>query len=346
MTAVTEQLAAISNKETRSMTKPPTIQEVARNTAAADLFQQIATDEGAAKLANNLRNMPDAILQFMSKVSGVPTHQTDLHVAMMRGQDNEFMQGLEALDGWFQPGDLILMTGSQALALVQKTLYKNARSSHVAIVHADYICVDAIPGVGASNRILPEVLADAAPGWRIIRHKAVGPDDADSFLRACAFYLARPYKILPTKESAQTFAYCSELARKVYRDIGVADTGIPDVRIIAPAHFDEIADANSNWIDVTESLRPAVEFCQKYPEILRATAKMFIDGLKLNRRRFEERTDQLAKIQAQVEAGKMSQADGQAATAQLHEIESNMNNTFWDVPRPAGVFKRSASGKA
>lgn len=126
----------------------------------------------------------------------------------------------------------------------------------------------------------------------------------------------------------------------------MADTGIPDVRIIAPAHFDEIADANSNWIDVTESLRPAVEFCQKYPEILRATAKMFIDGLKLNRRRFEERTDQLAKIQAQVEAGKMSQADGQAATAQLHEIESNMNNTFWDVPRPAGVFKRSASGKA
>lgn len=329
------------------MTKPQTMEDAARNTAAAGLFQQISTEEKADKLADSIRNMPEASLRLMSKMSGIPAHQTDLHVAMMRGQDNEFTQGLVALDRWFQPGDLILMTGNQTLAKVQKALYENARSSHVAIVHSDFICIDAIPGAGASNRVLPDVLAGVEPGWRVIRHKAVGPDHTDAFLRACAFYLAQPYKILPSKKSAKKFAYCSELARKIYRDIGVAGTGIPDASIIGPAHFDRLADQHPNWVDVTEALRPAVEFCQKYPEILRATAKLFIDGLKLNRRRFEERTEQLAKIQVLVKAGKWSRAQGQAATAQIRAIEQSMNNTFWDVPRPAGGgFKSQAAGKA
>ncbi|MBY0237626.1 MAG: hypothetical protein K2W93_21785, partial [Burkholderiaceae bacterium] len=228
------------------MTKPQTMEDAARNTAAAGLFQQISTEEKADKLADSMRNMPDASLRLLSKMSGIPAHQTDLHAAMMRGQDNEFSQGLDALDGWFQPGDLILMTGNQTLAKVQKALYENARSSHIAIVHADFICIDAIPGAGASNRVLPDVLADVEPGWRVIRHKAVGPDDADNFLRACAFYLAQPYKILPSKKSAKKFAYCSELARKIYRDIGVAGTGIPDGSIIGPAHFDRLADQHPN----------------------------------------------------------------------------------------------------
>ncbi|MGY8527579.1 hypothetical protein [Paracidovorax citrulli] len=327
------------------MAQQYTIQDAARNLAAAELFRKISTEEKAAKFAEELRNMPDAVLQTMARMSGIPAHQIDLQVAMMRGQENEFSRGLKALDGWFQTGDLILMTGNLALAQAQKALYQDARSSHVAIVHADFICIDAIPKVGASNRIIPDVLADVQPGWRVIRHTAVGPENTDHIMRACSFYLAQPYKILPSKKSAKKFAYCSELARKVYRDIGVAGTGIPDDRIIAPAHFDRLADHHPNWVDVTDSLRPAVEFCQKYPEILRATAKMFIDGLKLNRRRFEERTESLAKIRALAKAGKISKEDAQDAVAKIREIEQNMNHTFWDVPRKAGVFNGSGEDK-
>ncbi len=322
------------------MAQQQTIQDMARNLAAADLFRQISTEEKAAKVAEDLRNMPDAVLQIMSRMSGIPAHHTDLHVAMMRGQENEFSRELNALDRWFQPGDLILMTGNLALAKVQKALYKDAKSSHVAIVHADFICIDAIPKVGASNRVIPDVLADIEPGWRVIRHKSVGPEDTDAIMRACTFYLAQPYKILPSKKSAKKFAYCSELARKVYRDIGVAGTGIPDDRIIAPAHFDQLADQHPNWLDVSDALRPAVEFSQKYPEILRSTAKMFIDGLKLNRRRFEERTEFLASIQAMAQAGKISKEAAQEAVTQIREIEHNMNHAFWDVPRNVGGFKR------
>lgn len=317
-----------------------TIQDVARNMAAADLFGKISTEEGAAKLAQEIRNMPESALKMMAKISGIPAHQLDLHVAIMRGQDNEFRQGLNALDGWFQSGDLILMTGNQQLAKIQKTLYKDARSSHVAIVHADFICIDAIRIIGASNRIVPDVLEKVEPGWRVIRHNAVGPERTDDVMRACAFYLAQPYKILPSKKSAKKFAYCSELARKVYRDIGVEATGIPDSPIIAPAHFDKLADQHPNWVDVTESLRPAVEFCQKYPEILRATAKMFVDGLKLNRSRFEERTAQLVRLQTLVKAGKISKEAARAEVARIREIERSMHHNFWDVPRTTSGPKR------
>lgn len=322
------------------MTKSHMIKDAARNMAAASLFQQISTKEKAEKLANEIRNMPEDVQRIMSRISGIPEHQTDLYVAMMRGQDNEFTRGLNALDGWFQSGDLILMTGNKTLAKVQKALYKNARSSHVAIVHADFICIDAIPRAGVSNRILPDVLADVDPGWRIIRHKAVGPDEGDGFMRACSFYLAQPYKIIPSNKSAKKFAYCSELARKIYRDVGVAGTGIPDACIIGPAHFDRLADQQLNWVDVTETLRPAVDFCQQYPEILRSSAKIFIDGLKLNRHRFEERTKMLAEIQVLVKTGKLSREQGKTEKAKIRAIEQNMNNTFWDVPRPAGEFKR------
>lgn len=314
------------------------IRDTARDLAAADLFRNISTEEKASKLAEELCNMPDAALQAMSRISGIPAHHTDLHVAIMRGQENDFSRGLNALKVWFQPGDLILMTGNRALANAQKALYKDARSSHIAIVHSDFICIDAIPKVGATNRVISEVLSDAEPGWRVIRHKAIGPDHTAGIVRACTFYLAQPYKILPSKKSAKKFAYCSELARKVYRDISVTGTGIPDDRIIAPAHFDQLADRHPNWLDITDSIRPAVEFCQTYPEILRSTAKVFIDGLKLNRSRFEERTKSLAELQALAKADKISKKDAQEAVALIREIESNMNHTFWDVPRPAGRF--------
>jgi len=79
------------------MAQQQTIRDAARNLAAADLFRNISTEEKAAKLAEKLRNMPDAALQAMSRMSGIPAHQTDLHVSMMRGQDNEFSRGLNAL---------------------------------------------------------------------------------------------------------------------------------------------------------------------------------------------------------------------------------------------------------
>lgn len=319
------------------MSKPLTLKEVARNAAAADVFRLMASEDKGEKFVEKLRNLPDEMLNMMGKLSGIPEHQLHIHLAMIRNEDNEFTCGLDKVDGLLQPGDVILMAGNQALVMAQKALYpyKNVKSSHVALVHADFICIEAVPKTGVSNRIVSEVLADAEPGWRVIRHKSVGQANTDSIMRACTFYLAQPYLILPSKKSAKNFAYCSELARKVYRDVGVTNSGIPDKSIIAPAHFDQLADEHAQWMDITKIVRPAIEFCQNYPELVRVSAKLFIDGLELNRQRFNERSKYLAKIQILSKAGKITKEQAKTATAQIREIERNMNHTFWDVKRRA-----------
>jgi hypothetical protein len=311
------------------------MQEVARNAAAANVFRLMASEDKGETIVEELRNLPDAALNMMGKMSGVPEHQLRIYRAMIRNEDNEFTRGLDQVDGLLQPGDVILTTGNQALARVQKALYKNAKSSHVALVHADFICIDAVPKTGVSNRIISEVLAGAEPGWRVIRHKSVGPNNTDSIMRACAFYMAQPYLILPSKKSAKNFAYCSELTRKVYRDVGVSNSGIANKRIIAPAHFDQLADEHPEWTDVTNTVRPAIEFCQTYPELVRVSAKLFIEGLKLNRQRFEDRSKQLTEIQTLAKAGQITKDQAKAATAHIREIERNMYHIFWDVKRRA-----------
>lgn len=66
-------------------------------------------------------------------------------------------------------------------------------------------------------------------------------------------------------------------------------------------------------------------------DVLNINGKLFIDGLKLNRQRFKDRTKRLAEIQILAKAGKITKEQAKEATSQLREIERNMNHTFWDV---------------
>jgi hypothetical protein len=147
--------------------------------------------------------------------------------------------------------------------------------------------------------------------------------------------MAQPYLILPSKISAKNFAYCSELARKVYRDVGIDKSGISSKSIIAPAHFDQLADEHPEWIDITATVYPAIEFCQAYPELMQASTRLFIEGIKLNRQRFNDRSRQLSEIQTLAKAGKITKDQAREATLKIREIERNMYHTFWDVSRSA-----------
>ena len=88
-------------------------------------------------------------------------------------------------------------------------------------------------------------------------------------------------------------------------------------------------------MNVTDTVRPAIEFCQNYPELVRVSTMLFIEGLKLNRQRFKDRTKRLAEIQILAKAVKITKEQARKATSQLREIERNMNHTFWDVKRKA-----------
>lgn len=313
------------------------LRDVARNTAAAHMFSIMASEEKSNALLEELRALPDDALNVMAKLSGVPEGQLDIHNAMVRGHKNAFTDELENVDGLLKTGDIILMTGnslsSQALAKSQMAIYSRALSSHVALVHADFICIDAMPKNGTSNRIISEVLTDVEPNWRVIRFKSLQSKNLDSITRACVYYLAQPYKILPTKKPMKGFSYCSELARKVYNNSGITGTGIPNNFIVKPANFDQLANENPNWLDVTDRVRPAIDFCTKYPELVKIASKLFIDGLKLNRERFKQRTTILTQAQKAAKAGIISRDKLLEITREIKGAEENLNHKFWDVPK-------------
>lgn len=115
----------------------------------------------------------------------------------------------------------------------------------------------------------------------------------------------------------------------------MTNSGIPNTSIIAPAHFDKLADEHPEWVNITDDVRPLVEFCQKYPELLRITARLFIDGLKLNQQRFKERHKTLIEIQHLAKAGRITKEQAKKCTAEIRAIERNMNHTFWNAERDA-----------
>ncbi|WP_123715503.1 hypothetical protein [Pseudomonas poae] len=118
------------------------MKDAMRNAAAANVFRQMGSEDGERALLQKNRAIPDVMLDFAARQSGVPNDQLPIMRAMVRGEDNVFLQELKGVDGLLQTGDLILMTGtapgSQRLARAQKLAYPQGRSSHVAVLHADF----------------------------------------------------------------------------------------------------------------------------------------------------------------------------------------------------------------
>jgi hypothetical protein len=320
------------------MKKASNTSDAIRNAAAADIFSHMATEEKSNALFNTLRGLPDGVLEQMSLSSGIPKEHVLIHRALMRGEDNPFTDGLSKVDGLLQAGDIVLMTGTsrkaQALANAQRFAYDKAKSSHVALLHADFICIDAMPGVGTTNRVISEVLSCVQDDWRVVRFKRLQVKDKETIARACVFYLAQPYSIRPSAQTMKKFSYCSELARKVFSHCSIGGTGIPDNLVIKPADFDRMADIHSEWTDVTEVVRPAIDFCREYEALVKVSSKLFIDGLKLNRARFDERAAAITQIRRDGRNGKMAKEKAAKAINEIKAIEKNLHNKFWDFDTP------------
>lgn len=308
--------------------------DFARNSAAARIFKVMSSEDKSEEVRNQIAAFSDAQLDIMAKFSGIPELQNPIHRALMRGQDNDFTQKLGALEHRLETGDVILMTGSSKasdiLAKTQKATYSKARSSHIALVHADFICIDAMPKIGVTNRLISEIISDTGNDWRVIRCNQVGKEHHDTIMKVCAFYLAQPYRILPSRKPARNFSYCSELARKIYFDSGIKNCRIPKNTIIKPCDFDRIADESNDWVDVTAKVKPFIDLCEEYEAIVKMTSKIFIDGLKLNRARADERIAMIRQIRAAESAGRISKEKASDLISKIHEAENSMNFKFWD----------------
>lgn len=310
------------------------LQSAANHAASAEIFSIMNSDSKSNQTIKMIRSLSDQHLSMMARLMEIPESQIPIYMAMMRGENNEFFERLSAVDGKLHPGDVILMTGvhtsSKLLVKAQSKFYSDVRSSHIAIVLSDAICVDAIPSVGVSHRLISEVLAEVESDWRVIRFKDITEENFDNIHQKCAYYLSQPYKIFPSRKPAKSFSYCSELARKIYKDAGIRGTGIPDTRIIKPCDFDRLADSNSNWIDVTEEVRSYIELCFEFESIFKIIAKLAIDGLKLNYSRFEERMAMISKLNKMIRENKISKEKGSELKAQIKKINEKMHFKFWE----------------
>ena len=99
---------------------------------------------------------------------------------------------------------------------------------------------------------------------------------------------------------------------------------------MSPGKFDELADNHLQWEDVTEQVRPAIEFCLKYHKLMSIASRLMIEGLKLNRKRFEDRKAQVKEIQLAASKGTIPREKAKELIKSIREIETNMNHQFWD----------------
>ncbi|WP_145997241.1 hypothetical protein [Pseudomonas guariconensis] len=146
----------------------------------------MADEEKAKKAFQDFAAAPDEILDFVARMSGVPEHQFPVYRAMARGEENEYSTKIVELSQILQTGDVILVTGkkfkSKALVAAQIPFYGKARASHVAMVHANFVCIDANLGVGVKHHTIAEVLSDVEDNWRIIRFNVVTEEHRDRML--------------------------------------------------------------------------------------------------------------------------------------------------------------------
>lgn len=314
------------------------IAEEVRNLARADVFKFMSNEEKAAKAFEEFAASSDDEVDFVARISGVPEHQFPVYRAMIRNEENQYSSKMMELNGVLQSGDVILVTGkkfrSKALVAAQIPFYSKVRASHVAMVHADFICIDANPGVGVKHRTIAEVLSGIEDNWRIIRFNAVTEENRDRMLTRCAYYLQQPYSIRPTNGAGTKFSYCSELISKVYRDSKVRCIKVPQGVLVNPCHFDRLADKGEACQDITETVRPFVPFFQEYKDMMAMQAHALIAGLKLNRYRDKQRKAVLADAQAQARAGNLPHDSLVKVAQSIQDMEEKMNFRFWDsIPR-------------
>lgn len=310
------------------------IGEIARNSAVAEVFSLMASEEKSEERIRRMRSMSDKEIDFMGKLSNVPDSQLPIFRSLIRGGENQLFDRLREFKEGLRTGDLILVTGksaaSKALVASQKPFYLNAKSSHVAMVHADFICIDAMPDPGVSNRLVSEVMTDVEDDWKVIRFKGLKDTHAEALQRQFAHYIAQPYKITLKRKRGKEYSYCSELARKVFEDCEISNTGIPQHIVVKPCDFDRIADSKEAWADVTAEVRPYIDFSIEFAPLLKVVSKLFIDGLKLNRARYEQRRQMLKEIEAAERKGKIKPEQAAELISKIREIEQSMHFTFWD----------------
>lgn len=154
-----------------------------------------------------------------------------------------------------QAGDILLVRGvrplSKILTKVQKVTYWRTRSSHILIVVADGIFIDATLNNGVKFKFFPKELFEIHNDWRMIRKKGITREQLEELQKAVIYYYGQKYNpkyLLKNKDKS----FCSELAGKIYKKAGITIFNNKAPQYIKPSDFDKAADKQIDWIDITK----------------------------------------------------------------------------------------------
>jgi hypothetical protein len=160
-------------------------------------------------------------------------------------------------------GDVLLVKGttkfSKALSKGQKVIYKNNVSSHVELSIADGTFVHSTDDGGVHLVFLPDELKTCEDGWRVIRLKSLNEQEREEIMKASLHYLRQDYNKAYMGKGKPDASFCSELIAKIYSKAGITILGGKEPSKVAPAHFDEQADVDEAWEDVTEEYKVGLQ---------------------------------------------------------------------------------------
>lgn len=158
------------------------------------------------------------------------------------------------------PGDIILFSPSKKVSLnlffQTKIGKRRALHSHVAITIKQGNAIHAMPKVGIQLVGIRELLLDRGEEFIVFRNKMVEGDAGylynleDSLL----FYLRQKYNYLFFASRRWNSSFCSELAVKAYRKIGISISNRKPSSTLPLDIFEHIK-TSQNWSDVTEIYR-------------------------------------------------------------------------------------------
>ncbi|OOF20597.1 hypothetical protein [Salinivibrio sp. IB872] len=176
------------------------------------------------------------------------------------------------------PGDVLLVTGegklSSSLVAVQKAIYKNAISSHVAFSLGDGVFIHATGDKGVHLTLLIDEDRACKAGWRVIRHKTITETclKTENLQEAAMFFYAQDYNKAFMGAGNESSSFCSELVAKAFAraEIEIIE-GRPPSKV-TPAHFDQEADDLEEWVDVTEEYQELLASMKENEFVFRLAA--------------------------------------------------------------------------
>lgn len=167
-------------------------------------------------------------------------------------------------------GDLLLVKGSGVksglLAEIQTPAsglwHTPSDFSHVAICLNNSLFIHSTSQRGVHLENLRSILCEVEENWIAVRHCEIEKLQENNFehvYKRCSYYLSQKYNFrLSLKSKIDETSFCSELACKIYEDLGVKISNKTPKRTF-PIHIQNQIN-NDSWSDVTEIYKKYLKY--------------------------------------------------------------------------------------